>query len=249
MGDFGGVPPINSEKSWAFTSPGGGSGTFYIGGFYNHNIGDSNFALPTNFGTANAPYGAHLYVVLGAAAVDEITITVTGTSINDQGVRAALDTENIVIPNGTGVDSYFETTKKWLGQVSIQTTGGTAKTCNYGFAKYWDNNNNNFTVTGFEATFRGGANDNNPDIQIIHHNTTGWTFNAAGAADPPVAIVSMQTDYNTEFQIKNNQEGAWKRDNLNTAVEGNDSEGTIIVIITTQNNTFEIGNFMLRIRV
>jgi len=237
-----------TEKSWAFTSPSGSSGTFYVGGYYIFAGSDNDFSPSANFGTANLAYAAHLFVVLGAATVDELTIRVTGTSITGNSSRIGGDTEDIVIPSGTNPNAYFETSKKWLGQVAIETISGTAKTCNYGFDKYWDNINTNFRVVGFEATFTGGANDATPDFIIRHHSENGWTFNGGAAPTPPAGIASMSADVAPERQIGNGVMGAWKRTNLDTFISGATNEGTIIEIITTSNKTIQFVNFILSIR-
>jgi hypothetical protein len=119
--------------------------------------------------------------------------------------------------------------------------------CNYGFCKYWDNSNSDFKVVGFEATWLGAKNDATPNIIIRHHKATGWTYNNAAAPTPPSAISDMATDHNTEIQIRVDEEGAWKRDNLSTVINGSSGEGTMIELLTTTNRTYAIGNFILRI--
>lgn len=237
-----------SEKTWAWKSPAGSSGVDYVGGFYDFHSGNSDFTAQQSHGSANLASGAHLFVVLGAATGDELTIQVRGTSVTDAGVRTGSDTEDIVIPNGASLNDYFETSKKWIGAVTIDHVSGTAEECNWGFAKYWDNNNNDFMVTGFEATFLGGGNDSAPDILIRHHKVTGWTYAVGSVPVPPAAIADLQSDYGPEYEIADGEQGAWKRDNLFTEVLGEGSEGTMIEIVTTANRTFEFGNFMLRIR-
>lgn len=238
----------SSEKSWAFKSPTGSTGSFYAGGFYSFGASNNDFSPAINVGSANASYAAHFFVVLGEVAVDEITIKITGTTINDQGVRTALNTATITIPNASTADTYFETNEKWIGQIAVETTAGTAKNCNYGLAKYWDNSNNDFRITGIEAIWLGGANDAAPDILLRHHKATGWTYNAGSTPTPPIALASMQGDHATEIQVKNNEEGAWKRDNLSTFIEGSGDEGTIIETINSVNKAFELGTVLLRIR-
>ena len=123
-----------SDKFWSFSSPSGTTGTFYWGGFYFNSGTANDFSGGPTFGTANASYAAHFFVVLGASTVDELTLTVTGTSITDAAVRTTSDTENIVIPNSTSADAYFETDKKWIGTVTITVASGTAKTCDFGYS-------------------------------------------------------------------------------------------------------------------
>ncbi len=236
-----------TEKSWAFTSPAGSSGVFYYGGFYKFATSDNDFSTPPNFGDANAAYGAHLMVVLGAATVDELTLRVTGTSITDAGARATSATEDIVIPNSTSADAYYETDKKWIGQVAISVVSGTAKTCNYGLVKYWDNNNTDFTLAGCEFNWLAGANDTGLDMAVLHHKASGWTFNAGAAPTPPTAPARMSTDYVTERQASNGENGAYKRTDLATAVAGGSSEGTIIEVTTTANKAIELGSAMIRV--
>jgi len=236
-----------SEKSWAFLSPAGSTGTFYAGGFYIFGSSNNDFSPSVNFGTANVSYAAHFFVVLGEVAVDEITITITGTKINDLGVRS-VGTATLTIPDASVADTYFETPEKWIGLVAVETTAGTAKNCNYGFCKYWDNNNNNFRVVGSEATWLAGANDNAPNILIRHHKDTGWAYNAGAEPTPPTALADMQTDHNTEFKTAINVNGSWKRSNLNQKILGGDSEGTIIEVVNTANKAFAIGTFLLRVR-
>ena len=143
--------------------------------------------------------------------------------------------------------AYYETSKKWLGQVSAVVNSGPDLLCNYGWAKYWDYSNTDFTVSGLEATWLGGANDTGADISLLHHTATGWTYNAGSEPTPPTAIASMATDYVTENDVKNNEQGAWKRTNLSTAVTGSGSEGVIVEVVTTANKAFELGTFQLTI--
>lgn len=250
LGIASGIPEWQTqsfEASWSFDSPSGSSGTFYWGGYYDFAATDNDFSPSITFGTANLAYGAHFFVVVGAATVDELTIRVTGTSITDSATRTTSDTEDIVIPNSTTVDSYFETTKKWIGQVTVEAVSGTAKTCNYGYAKYWDDLGRNYTVTGLDATWLGGASDSGADIRLRHHKTSGWTFNAAAAPTPPTPIAAMATDHSTESQVGNGAYGAWKRSGLSTDVAGSNGEGLILEVVTTANKAFELGNFLVSI--
>jgi hypothetical protein len=210
--------------SWAFQT--NVTGSEYAGGFYNFNSGSNDFSPATNFGIANASVAAHVSFITGAVAVGAITVRVTGTSINDFGVRVASDTEDVVIPDTTPANSYFETDKKWNGQVSIETIAGTAIQCNYGFSKYYDFNNRDFDLVGLEALWSSDSNDSTSDIELIHHRSTGWTFNGGGEPTLPAAIVSRSGDHGAENDNVIGQ-GAWKRTNLTTFIQGADSEGVL----------------------
>jgi len=255
MRDRYGTSESSSEKSWVFRSYPGGASEDYVGGFYAHTSGAEDFdAISAFVGTIDAAQAAHVYIVTGAEAANEVTIRVSssagqGNSINDDGVSAADTTEDIVIPAGTPANSYFETKVKWNGIAVIDLVTGTAILCNYGLAKYWDNNNSDFTVEGVEFIWRGGAADTAADLQLCHHKNTGWTYNVASTATPPAAICSMAADHGTDGRkIIAGKDGAYKRANLNQPIRGGGSEGTMLRIDSGANGTFAIGTAILRIR-
>jgi hypothetical protein len=176
-----------------------------------------------------------------------MVVRVSGASITDAGVRNGADTEDVDTSGGS-TDDYFETTKKWLGQVVYTLQSGTGVAINAGFAKYWDNNNSDFKVVGLEAIWLGCATDTAPNIELIHHSGTGWTYNAGSTPTPPAAIAAMATDHSaTEDNVINGENGAWKRTNLSTNIGGSGDEGTIWRITTTANKTFELGTLLMRI--
>lgn len=240
---------VPSEKTWAFMSRDANTGVNYIGGYYKFETSDNDFNPAVTFGTADASYAAHFFLVqaAGAGGGTDTVIRITGTTINDQGVRAAGVTVDLTVDDAGAAGTYYETDEKWLGQISISKLSGPDLLCNYGFCKYWDNNNNDFKVVGFEATWLGAKNDAGPDILLRHHRTAGWTYNNGAAPTPPSEIASMATDHAPEDQIRTDEEGSWKRDNLSTVVNGDGGEGTLIELVTTTNRTYAIGNFLLRI--
>ena len=122
--------------SWAFDSPAGSTGEFFFGGFYLWHSAAFTPAGGTNVGTANASYAAHSVVILGATSTDMV-VRVTGTSITDDAVRTTSDTEDIDTSGGVS-GAYFETSKKFLGQVSYTLQSGTGVIINAGWAKYYD---------------------------------------------------------------------------------------------------------------
>jgi len=239
-----------SEKSWAFKSPTGSSGTFYYGGYYDFGATDNNFNPAATHGTALASYAAHFFVVQaagGAGGVDTV-LRVTGTKINDEGTRTAGKTVDITVSNTGAVGTYYETSEKWIGQVSISKVSGPDLLCNYGFCKYWDNNNNDFKVVGIEVTWLAGATDAAPNFCLRHHKATGWTYNAGSTPSPPTFIADMNTNHVTEIKTVNGENGAWKRDNLSTKIAGAAGEGTIFEVNTSVNKAYDLGNVMLRIQ-
>jgi len=215
-----------SDKTFPIGSVSTNGNENWAGGFYHHATSDNDFSGGPSFGTANVAYGAHFFVVLGAATVDELTLRCTGTSVTSAGGRTASDTEDIVIPSGTAADAYFETPKKWVGTVVITVVSGTAKTCNYGLNKYFDWGNTAFYLKNLECVVEGNANDTSAQFTVYHHKATGWTFNVGAAASPPI-LYDQNSHYVTEVGIAKDQPGAWKRTALNDLIDGSGSEGLV----------------------
>jgi hypothetical protein len=235
------------DTSWSFVSPMGDFGTYYIGGFYL--FGDTSYtpAGGTSLGSANAAYGAHAFIVLGASSTDMV-VRVTGTSFDETtAVRVPGDFQDIDTSGGV-LNDYFETPKKWIGQVTFSLQSGTGVAINDGLCKYWDNQNSDFRITGLEVTGRAGANDSAPNFEVIRHRPIGWTFVAGNSALPPPVVADMQTDYVTEYQFKNNEEFAWKRIGLSEEINGSGSEGLVLRVTTTSNKSIETMNWTFSIR-
>jgi hypothetical protein len=240
----------SSTKTWSFET--NNTGADYIGGFYDFATTDDDFSPSINFGDVNRSVAAHFMIVTGAITVDQVQVTVTGTSITDAGVRTASDTEIIIIPISTAVDTYFETSKKWNGQVSVETTAGTAVTCNYGWCKYHDSGNTDFTLTGLEALWTSESTDTASDLAVLHHKATGWTFNAGSTPTPPTALARRSTDHGVENGHQDGAPGAWKRTNINQAIAGSASEGLILEVTSAQagvgNQSFRQLNFEISVK-
>jgi hypothetical protein len=234
------------DTGWSFVSPFGSSGEYYIGGYYILPSTSYTPAGGTALGSANAAYGAHAFIVLGASSTDMV-VRITGTSIDEQGGRVDPDTQDIDTSGGV-LDDYFETTKKWVGLLSVTLQSGTGVAINHGLCKYWDNQNSDFRVTGVEVTGVAGASDAAPNFEVLRHVPTGWTFNSGAAPTPPPAVADMQTDYNTEFKMVGGEPFAWKRIGLSEEIAGSGSEGLIWRITTTANKAVEIANLTLSIR-
>ena len=229
-----------AKISIPFVSPPGGSGTFYFGGYYYWHGSSFTPAGGTNVGTANASYAAHVSIILGAASTDMV-VRVTGTSINDFGTRTTSDTEDLDTSGGA-TNAYYETNKKFIGQVSVTLQSGTGVIVNCGFTKYYDNDNDRFIIRGIDCTWLGGANDSGANISLLHHKQTGWTYGAGGTPTPPAAIIDMNTDHNTEINIVNGQPGAWKRADFSKEIIGDGNEGILLQVVTSANAAFRLGN-------
>lgn len=193
--------------SWPFAT---NSSVQYAGGFYDFASADNDFDPSITFGAVNVGIAAHFAIITGAIAGTDIQVQITGTSITDGGVQSGADTEIIDIPSGTPANSYFETSKKWNGQITIETITGTPITCNYGFVKYHDVVNQRFRIFEFEAVWESDSTDSSSDILLLHHRATGWTFNSGAEPTQPTALAQRSVDYAGNNTHRNGP-GSWKR--------------------------------------
>ena len=174
-----------------------------------------------------------------AVAANLCVLTVTGVSITDAGVKNDSDSEVLVADcSAASTNQYFETSKKWLGQVTYTLTGetGASFTFNYGYCKYEDFGNRDFTLTDIEFLAHAGANETSLDVQVKIHDANSYTYSAA-AFDPMAgADYKMSTDYGTNNDLALNFDGAYKRSGLTDVVLGSQSQGIIVQITHTVNN-------------
>ncbi|MHC4762832.1 MAG: hypothetical protein ACYS71_05600 [Planctomycetota bacterium] len=242
-------------RSYTFTSRGVGAGIFYIAGYYNAPAADANLneGSPTVvLGTANISYAAHAFLVAGGAGAaaggaGAVEIEVSGTSITDAGVRTPGDTQVIVADITTlALNQFAETSKKWIGQVTytLQNASGSTQTTfsvdfNYGFNKYEDFGNKDFTLTDFECVGLGGAADSSFNIRLLKQDVSNWTYSAAAFVPGGTELLNMNSIHSTEQDVANGIPFAFKRSGLSETVDGNDSEGLVVEITTGANNTVQ----------
>ena len=238
-------------KSYTIASL-GTADSHYFAGFYD---APATHAVLTIGGTVAQAYGdagdikcAHAFVVAKEAGGADLVLTVTGVSITDAGVKNDADSEVIVADCDTATaDAYYETTKKWLGEVTFTLSGAAgAFTFNYGFCKYEDFGNRDFIVTDLEAVWHGGANETGFDIQLLLHSSAGWTYSAAAFVPGAAAFVSSLTDLSaTNDNFADNFDAAYKRAGLSQAVAGSGSEGIVIRVVTAVNASISYGDIHL----
>jgi hypothetical protein len=215
------------ERSYSHLGQ-GLAGQFYAGGYYqaaatdyNLNQGDDD----TTIGTTNGAYGAHVFIVAAAAGTASggtgtADITISGTSVDDDGVRTPADTEVIVADVTTiATNEYYQTARRWVGQVEITLAPTVDHTSyavdfNAGFAFYESMVNSHltkFTIDGY-----AGFSDTGFNIEVITHNESGgtplWTYSAA-AFVPGLAAgyLSLQDEYNTEYETFAGEYIGWRR--------------------------------------
>lgn len=241
-----------------FKSPTGASGVFHAFGFYEAPAADANLTQASTtqtMGSANNAYSAHAFIVskqAGTTDAGTVSLVVSGTSITSGGVRAAADSETIVADiTALGANTYIESTKMWLGQITYTLTpaGGAttyALDFNYGLAStchFWEKK---VTIRQFEATGRAGANDTGFNIQLLKHSSTGWTYSAAAFVAGGTVLLDMNTDYNTEKNLVSGKRFHYHRKGLTTIINGAaaatltaPNEGIVVRITTGANNAVE----------
>lgn len=231
-----------------FRSPIGGGGRFHCFGYYTaaatHKAATQAAATQT-FGTANVAYGAKAFIVAagpgtasgGTTGVGKITVS--GTSVTDDGVRQAGDSE-ILVPDTSVLTTnmYVESHKYWIGQVTFtlgQTGNRTsyAATFNYGYAKYYEFEERKFVLAAIEVTGRAGASDTGFNIELLKHDGTGWTYAASGFVPGGTVIASMRGDYVTEVNLAAGERFGWERYNLATIVDAAADHTGLVLRITT----------------
>jgi len=236
-----------------------GTGSFYLYGYYDCPAADSNLTQASTtqaYGTANSSYAAHAIVVAAAAGVtdgSDLVLTVTGTSITDGGVRTASDSEIVVADcASSATDQYYETSKKWLGTVTytLTSSGGAAYNYdfNYGFATYNDVGNTDFDIKAINFEWLGGATDTGFNITVSKHSSLGWTYHATAFVAGGATLYDLATDHGPEDNIVTGEYGKWRRVGLSDSVDGSGSEGLIVNITTTVNNSIEWLNAVVAVR-
>ena len=237
-----------TSKSFNFSARPTSNGVFFIAGGYTASSTEAELdegSLTVTHGTANGAYGAHAYAVSGGnGSTDgsDLVLTVSGTSITDAAVRTPGDSEVVVATaTSSAVDTYYETSKKWNGQVTytLSSSGGSTFNYdfNYGFGKYDDLYNTDFIITDFECAGLADKNDAGFDLELMHHSQTGWTYAATGFVPGNSVLNSMNTDYSTEQNLIVGEPFAYKRTGLSHMIDGDMSEGFLIRVTTSVNGS------------
>ena len=241
-----------ANKSYSFTSNGIGAGTYYVGGFYEAPAADvtlNQASLTQTLGSVGNAYAAHAFIVAGdVGAVDagQVGIRVIGNSITDSGINTAVDTAVVTDDITTlATDGYLETPEKWLGQITFElyevsgTPTAYSLDFNYGYAKYEDFGNVDFSVTKIEAVGLAGATDANFDMTLLHHMTTGWTYSAAAFSPGSDVIADWSDIMGPNDNLVNTKSFAWKVTPINEFIHGDEHEGIIVRIVCGTNNSVE----------
>ena len=245
----------SAAKSYTFTSNGVSSGEYFLAGFYDAPAADANLtdgSISVSHGSALNSYAAHPFIVAGGAGsvtgTGQVGLRVTGTSINDSGTRVESDTDVITDDITTLSLNQYAEAKKYLGAVTFElyVVSGTPTAYsldfNYGYSKYEDFGNLNFSISLLEFIGLAGANDAAFDIEVFKHSDTGWTYSAT-AFDPVPSngglITSLTSVHEDESSLVNGENFAFKYSPTSEFIEGSDSEGVVMRITTGTNNSVQ----------
>jgi len=241
------------SKSYSFTSQGIVAGTYQKAGYYD--FADASLVLNQGnltdvYGVAGRGRDAHAGICAsGAGTVDtgQVGLRVTGVRDYEDGTPQASGQIGIITEDITTLtaDTYFETSEKFSGEIvfELYVVSGSptaySLTFNYGFAKYDDMQDRDYTITGFECVWQGNSNDNTLDVTLLKHATTGWTYAPTGFMAGNGDICRKSVDMAIAGNTNNNMDGAYKRLNLDTFIAGGTNEGHIIEIVTGGVNTIQ----------
>jgi hypothetical protein len=220
-------------------------GTYYYGGYYQAPATSVTLTIggtvTQTFGVANVAYGAHAFCVAAGPGGTDLVLTVTGISISDAGVRNDADSEIIVADTDQATtNQYFETSKRWLGQVTYTLTGAAGSfTFNYGFAKYEKFSKTDFVIKDLIIEGLADGNEAGLDVSLLKHQTTGWTYSAAAFTPGTTPVIDLATDYSVNDQLADNNYFAYERSDINVSVSGSSNEGILVRLGTVNNNVIQ----------
>lgn len=236
-----------ATKSEFFNST--SSGTYWINGFYDAPATDANLTQASTtqtYGSATNPYQAYAFVVCGGAGTVDtgvVGLRATGTTSSEDGTLTPADTEVLIADiTALATNQYIETTKRFVGTVTFElyVVSGSPTTYslnfNYGYSKYDDFWNTNFTMYGIEVVGEAGANDTGFEMELMYHKPTGWTYSATSFVPGNGTIATFSTDLGAFSDLSNGEPFAWKRTAINQLINGAVDEGFLFKITTTANN-------------
>jgi len=226
----------------------GSIATREIAGFYDWegaSVTLDQGSLTQTLGAVLQTRAAHVGIVPEAAGtVDtgQVGLRVVGTMDDETGPQLALQTaiitDDITTLNADAITRMAETTEKFSGQVTLElyVVSGTPVnydlTFNYGFSKYEDYANTNFTLGAFEALWEGSATDTDMDLIVRHHTALGWEYAATGFLAGNGVICQRSVDQAIAGGVASGVEGSYKRIALNQYIAGATSEGLLIQLVT-----------------
>ena len=247
------VPRAPINGTYSFTSSGVGAGTFWVGGFYDWETTSDTLSLvgDITLGIVNIAKAAHIGIVAGGIGTvtggGQVGLSVTGIQDSETGNQTAAQTAIITDDiTSLSLNDYLESVEKFSGEVTLQlyivsgTPSDASLTFNYGFSKYDDFEDRDYTITGLEVKWKGNASST-LDVALMKHDDVGWIYAASGFVAGNGDICRKSVDQQLSGNVANGADGAYKRVQLNEYIEGAGSghEGHIMQIITGANGTIQ----------
>ena len=226
-------------------------GVYYVSGFYDLVAAKATLTIGgtvvlTN-GTASNMKGARALAVVSGASAGATVLTVTGVSITDAGAKNDSDSE-VLIANCSLVSAsqYFQTSKRWLGQVTYTLSGGgagNALSFNYGFVRAKNLENSNYYLNSILYFGLGATTDAGLDCEILHHKAAGWAYSAGAFVSPAANVIcSAKGDCGTNVRVAAGIYVNWRRTGLTNYVQGATlGEGIIIRVTFASSSTLKWG--------
>jgi hypothetical protein len=233
--------PVN--VSYTFAGRDIAAGDHYVGGFYEYSSNEAALTKGSSvlFNlTGNSSDAGYFFIVWGSGGTDgtNITLTVTGDSIDDLGNLTAADSEVLYSgpPGALTLNQKLETTKRWPGSVTCTLTcDGTASTANFNYAKVmYEHVHDSVNIT-WKRFFMTGLCDNNDanfDVEVMLHKETGWTYASSGWEPTTGSLFTMQGDYGATAGIKAGKNFAYDRV-FDTPQTITPSEGVVVKVVTS----------------
>lgn len=238
------------------------SGSYYLFGSYSSATSDANLsnASPTQtFGTAAIMYGSQAFIVCGGVGTTDagvVELEVSGTSITDDGVLTSSDTE-VILTDITALsvvtDAYFETEKKWVGQITFTLQGASGSPTafsfdfNYGFVNYEPASGQTFDTLDVKGLCNTTTSASDFDIVIYDHPSNGdttWTYSAAGFDPGGDEILRMSDVMSTSTALLASNHFNFKRSGMTTTI----TNGFTGRIITGSANAVDFMNVTVGIK-
>jgi len=247
----------DASQAFSLNSSGiSAGGPYWEAGFYDWaatavTLDEGN--LTQTYGVDGKTYAAHPAVVPAEPGIvtggGQVGLRVTGTQDRETGNQLPEQTKSITDDITTLTANWqAEAAEKFSGEITFElyvvsgSPSAYSLTCNYGYSKYTDAGNDDFTITGITCQWRAGANDSDMDLQLWFHRAEGWTYAATGFEPGNGMIASRLTDQQLEsdiVDIVSGANGAWKRTDLNQFVAGGESQGFLLGVVQGSPNSLQ----------
>jgi len=143
--------------SWFIPMTGVTDNQFLVTGENRVQSSNETSSYTTRFSLGNQ----HLSLYINSLSSGGV-VHVSGSFISENTGVPMWGTETITVPSAT---SYYQTNKKWLEIVSIDTSNLSGEDYDVRIIGYLDMGNRDFTINGYRVEFRSAGN--NPDVSIL----------------------------------------------------------------------------------